>query len=145
MRITFLGTAALAVASLFQSGAYAQVTGNITANIPFGFHVGEKLLPAGTYTITELADRDMDIRNDTTEKVVVQLATSEETVQPANKTELIFHRYGNDEYFHQIKIAGETEGIEFLPSKAEQKLMDGGQKAAMHSHPAKHNKVAKHS
>lgn len=145
MRITFLSTAVLAAVSLFQLGAYAQMTGNITANIPFGFHVGDKMLPAGDYTFTELATRDIEVRNDKTDKTVIQLGTSAETLEPSRNTELIFHRYGNDEYLHQIKLQGETEGIEFLPSKAEQKLMSGGQHVVMHSHPAKHNKMAKHS
>ncbi len=145
MRKLFLGTAVLAAACLFQTGAYAQLAGNITANIPFSFHVGDQAMPAGNYTMKELADRDMEVRNDQTDKVVLELGAVTETVDPSKDTELIFNRYGNSEFLRKIKVEGETEGIEFLPSKTEQKLIDESQPVVMHSHPAQHNGMARHS
>src|ERR1700739_1825168 len=41
--------------------SHAQITGNIEANIPFQFHVGDAKLPAGKYLIRMLDDSDLTV------------------------------------------------------------------------------------
>jgi hypothetical protein len=61
------------------------------------------------------------------------------------KTELIFHRYGDREFLTKVFIEGSQDGVELTQSKLEKELMDKGQKAVVHSHPAMRHRGQKKS
>src|SRR5271156_6090778 len=84
-------------AALACTGLRAQ-TGNLIAAIPFDFHAGDKLMPAGEYSIRGEGPlvflRGGDKRNPT----VALMTNRTDDRSPTRGNHLEFERYGN-EYF----------------------------------------------
>ena len=107
----------------FTASAHAQSAAQpVVANIPFDFNVGSKTLPAGKYTIT--------IANPASDRKVLQIRsrdgrstaitqTTGINVTASENTKLVFHRYGDQYFFAQAKMAGDTMALAVLKSKAE--------------------------
>jgi hypothetical protein len=104
--------------------AKAQASGStqMIANIPFQFSVGNKILPAGEYTVTCLnSASDHTVvhfrSNDAKAAVLVQMAAvigkSQETAG------LIFNRYGNQYFFAQAWPGADSAGLEASKTRAE--------------------------
>src|SRR5229473_565650 len=51
----------IVAASIWPAKAQAQIIGNLEANVPFQFHVGNNTLPAGRYIIHQLEASDLTI------------------------------------------------------------------------------------
>jgi hypothetical protein len=103
------------------SAAHAQ-TPALQAAIPFNFVVGNRVLPAGHYTLGSkwlnapnlISMRDLD------ENLTTVTGSNSCYVSRAPKaTKLVFHRIGNEYFLYQIWIEGETTGREFPKSKLE--------------------------
>ena len=114
--------AMIVLAGALTISAHAQTTQPVVANIPFDFNVGSKNLPAGKYTITVVnpaADRKaLQIRSSDGRSTAITLTTG--VIGTASeKTKLVFHRYGDQYFFAQAKMAGDTMVLAALKSKAE--------------------------
>ena len=105
----------------------AQMPGSpLRARIPFEFNVRGKTLPAGDYEIKRVYDTP-DIlmiaevgRNESDHAIF-----NTEPVQPRkapNRTELIFHRYGDSYFLSEILTGYDNTGRELLPSREEKVL-----------------------
>lgn len=103
----FVVVAGLALASFpaaFASdGAFA-----VEASIPFSFHVGGELLPAGHYRVREVANEPevLMIQGVDGHHEALFLANPDETVGPASKSQLLFDLVGHEHYLAQIRDAG---------------------------------------
>jgi len=84
---------------LVVSAARAQTT-NVAARIPFDFVVGSQVLPAGDYTLrsTGMTGGALVIHNSDGTATQTTLTNSNEKLNPAEKTVLVFHRLGG-QYF----------------------------------------------
>jgi hypothetical protein len=108
----------------FTASAYAQTasTQPVVANIPFDFNVGSKKLPAGKYTITVInpaSDRKvLQIRSSNGHSTAITQTTGV-SVTASEKTNLAFNRYGDQYFFAQVRMAGETTGLAALKSSVE--------------------------
>ena len=104
--------------------AKAQTNGRIAliANIPFQFSIGNKSLPAGEYTVRSISD---DSRNvvlriqslDGKNSAILLAGTVEGKAQ--ERAKLVFHRYGNQYFFAQAWVDGDSRGLEAQKSRAE--------------------------
>jgi hypothetical protein len=112
----------LAVFALFfgVSAARAQ-EGGLQAAVPFNFVAGNKVLPAGHYTLRNwgnssgvIALKDLDESIDS-----FSMTTPCSLKQPAKSSKLVFHRVGNEYFLYQVWVEGETTGREFPMSKLE--------------------------
>jgi len=114
------------LALLSAAPASAQQLGTLErAVIPFDFIVRGKTLPAGTYSIRRIND-------DTSEALVIQSQNLRNRVafetEPfvsrlaPRRSELVFDRYGDTYFLHEIRTGGETEGRELATSRAERDL-----------------------
>ncbi len=79
----------------------AQSADGVKAKIPFSFVVGQKVLPAGSYTVTRLGANSPDLARvvrstDGRYTAIIIAGTSDQAAHGAPA--LIFHRYG-DTYF----------------------------------------------
>jgi hypothetical protein len=108
----------------FTVSTHAQTAGTqpVVARIPFDFNVGSKNLPAGKYTITIVnpaSDRKvLQIRSSDGRSTAMTLTNG--VIGTASKnTKLVFHRYGDQYFFAQAKMAGETTALEALKSDVE--------------------------
>ncbi len=93
----------------------------VQATIPFEFRAGNKMLPAGTYTIATVTDNMIVITNhDQPAVVTVVLRDGRES----RKQELVFHKYGDkygDRYFLR-EILCQSAGMNLeLPSSGVEK------------------------
>ncbi len=115
--------------------SYAVVPHEMHVTIPFSFHVGKRLMPAGSYLITtpELADVNMlEIRNQNgSPSVFVMTQPLTARYDWPRKSDLIFERINGVEYLAQIWASPRERGNAVpLP---DHEIMSV--RAAMHSNP----------
>lgn len=102
--------------SLFAFAAQAQT---VRANVPFAFVAGDKMMPAGIYTL------NLDARSG-----VIQLGPADDlglyvSAHACNfgvsdeRGVLIFHKYGDSYFLKRVKTAATREGFEFYPTRRE--------------------------
>ena len=102
------------------STARAQSPVNISVDVPFDFHVGDRLMPAGRYTIKRAVKNTngtLLVAGDEGERATA--ATAPVAGREARGTALVFHRYGGEYFLRSAWTVGETEGREFNVSKLE--------------------------
>ena len=97
----------------------------LTANIPFNFNVGGKILPAGHYSVSFI--------NTSSDKRVLQLVRSEggaailiQTTdvvgKPDETAKLEFNRYGNQYFFAQVWLPSDGIGMQARKSDQEKRI-----------------------
>jgi hypothetical protein len=106
------------------AGAQAQTSSaqRVVANIPFAFNVGQTRLPAGKYTITVMnpsSDRKiLQIRNAKV-RASAMILTISIFGNATDHAKLVFHRYGDQYFFAQEQMAGDSTSLAAIKSKAE--------------------------
>ncbi len=105
-----------ALASLVTVGSAAAQDHKIRAIIPFAFNVGNKILPAGKYTIAS-ENSFVAIRND--KRTVTVLTTAPTDDFGANK--LIFHKYGDQFFLSKVVFSDAHLNLELAVSKTEKR------------------------
>ena len=118
-RLMFLAVGAL----LLGSAAFAQEI-NVQAKVPFDFMLGDKLYPAGQYSVQNVIPdhQVLRLRNRTSRSAAFVLYHPATTPVPAEQTQLVFHRLGNTYFLYQVRVAGSTLGREFLRSDVETEM-----------------------
>jgi hypothetical protein len=117
-RITAI--ALVAIANFAMAGtSFAQSTG-VRANVPFDFTVGNKLLPAGTYTIKEQSDHVIVIKNHDKPISAVSLVNGDGNRSP-NGGKLKFHRYGSQYFLSEILCDQADMNLRVPTSKTEER------------------------
>lgn len=104
--------------------AKAQTNGRMAliANIPFQFSIGNKSLPAGEYTVQSISDDSsyVVLRIQSRDgKTSAMLLTSTVKGKAPARSRLVFHRYGNQYFFTQAWVDGDSTGLEAQKSRAE--------------------------
>ena len=132
--------AIIILASALTAGAQAQTSSvqKVIATIPFAFNVGETRLPAGEYTFTvanPTSDRKiLQIRN-ANGRSSAMIATTNVVGNVAENTKLVFQRYGDQYFFAQAQMAGDSTSLAAVKSKAEraerQTLVKAGKKSVV--------------
>jgi hypothetical protein len=127
-----LSIALLLAATIYPRTAQAQIVGDLEANIPFQFHVGNTKLPAGQYRIHELDDSDLTVMeissmNGST-SALFQVQNTNANSTPT-KSELIFNKYGNRYFLAKLFEDGSSTGSQVVESRYEKRIsqeaMDG--------------------
>jgi hypothetical protein len=117
MTLLVVMSLATAVAS-----ANGQTTTRSLANVPFDFVVGDSELAAGRYRIENATTAGDGLRISGPEKSVFRLVASMHQVKAADRSKLIFHRYGNHYFLAEIWVAGERDGRRVLKSRSERAI-----------------------
>ena len=102
--------------------AAADSFGSIRVDVPFDFTANHSILPAGKYTIRSAGMNSTDVIQITSEdgKTSVFLSThSAQSAQFKDKTVVIFHRYGDQYFLHQVWAIGDNIGSEIPKSSIE--------------------------
>ncbi len=88
----------------------------VQATIPFEFRAGNKVLPAGTYTIATGTDNLIVITNhDQPAVVTVALRDGRDS----RKQELVFDKYGDRYFLREILCQSAGMNLELPPSRVE--------------------------
>ena len=118
----------------------AQIIGNLEADIPFQFHVGNTKLPPGKYTIHVLDNSDltrMEISNadgSISALFEVRDATAKST---PGKSELIFSKYGHRYFLERLFDESNPSGSAVVKSGYEKRIAEGAAEGQEHV-PAQH-------
>lgn len=118
------GVIALFVLSSAAIPAISRSDVRVEASVPFDFFVGNERLPTGDYTIgaVRTALGALSIRNNDEGTSLIALTQTARTLNPKEKTVLLFHRY-NDAYFlYRIWVKGENAGYEVPKSRTERSI-----------------------
>jgi hypothetical protein len=104
--------------SLGSASAFAQ-THAVRATMPFAFTVGNKLLPAGTYTITPVSDDIVEIQNSVTHTAVLSEAIPESNAVKSGS--LVFDKYAGQYFLREIAGGVSALNVDLPLTKSEQK------------------------
>jgi hypothetical protein len=99
--------------------SFAQSNG-VRANVPFDFTVGDKLLPAGTYTIKEQSNHVIVIKNHDKPIAMVSLVNGDYNPSP-DSGRLMFHRYGSQYFLTEILCDQANMNFRVPTSKTEKR------------------------
>ena len=114
------GIALLAIANFAMAGTSFAQSNGVRANVPFDFTVGNKLLPAGTYTIKEQSDHLIVIQNHDKPIAMLSLVNGDSNRSP-NGGKLKFHRYGSQYFLSEILCDQASMNLQVPTSKTEKR------------------------
>lgn len=123
-RNLYLSIAIMIICGVYAIKGQAQTSGSPTmrARVPFTFTVGDKSLPAGDYTVRILnptSDRKtLQIRSENG-RVSAMVQTIGVNSALARDTKLVFRRYGEQYFFAQAQMAGDTTSLAATKTRAE--------------------------
>ena len=93
--------------------ANGQATGQVTADIPFQFVVGDKSLPAGEYVVKPFtASRVLAIDNRDSHGSAMRITSEIIGNGKPENARLVFHRYGNRYFLAEFGWESETASVE---------------------------------
>ena len=110
--------ALLAIANFAMAGTSFAQYNEVRANVPFDLTVGDKLLPAGTYTIKEQSAHVILIRNRDKPIAAVSLVNGDGNKSP-DGGKLKFHRYGSQYFLSEILCDRADMNLQLPQSKTE--------------------------
>jgi hypothetical protein len=113
------------VASILSAApASAKSVDGLRALIPFDFHVGDRLVPAGEYAVKAMSDNEVAIRirsADGREGATVLTSAKQAGLNSGASPRLVFHKYG-DEYF-LAAVWGTDENGRALPESERERSL----------------------
>jgi hypothetical protein len=93
----------------------------IRVNVPFNFTVGDKVLPPGTYTITLASSGVVQLRN-RQEQISMGTTVLPDNRKSDNGGELVFTRYGNQFFLHEILCDYASMNVNLPTTRAEKRV-----------------------
>ena len=94
----------------------------VTANVPFNFTVATKLLPSGSYTITsDIASPNVVLIRDGEQHIAI-LSMVHADGKDSKKNVLVFNKYGDQYFLHEILSSSSGINLELPASKLEKKV-----------------------
>ena len=109
--------------------ANAQTVGKLTAEIPFAFSTGSKMLPAGTYTIERMKydnPEKLIIRSLDNQTAAISAVSAVPLTYTSTDTELAFNKVGEKYFLRDIRVAGASVGSQ-LPITRDQRHLERGE------------------
>jgi hypothetical protein len=95
--------------------------GDVIANIPFPFMVGDHALPPGRYKITPIGETNLRIYAPNCQGVLVQTHSVVGT-PPEGIGKMTFHRYGDAYFLSEVWVAANGTGRQLFTSRAEKEV-----------------------
>jgi hypothetical protein len=126
-RITSI--ALFALVSFVTIGSISAQERAVKANVPFDFTVGNKLVPAGTYTISSENSNTILIQNG--ERHVAIFSSAYADGKQSKTSKLVFNKYGDQYFLSEVLCASVDMNLELPTSKAEKRARV--QEASIHN------------
>ncbi len=99
-----------------------------TINVPFSFITAEQAFPAGQYQVVQINQWARYLRGmDNTVSAFVKTTSISERAGRDLLPMLVFHRYGDRYFLHQVWFDGSNTGANVLTSRAEVQYAKLGQ------------------
>lgn len=116
--LTFVGVLSLL---LMAGSAFAQQ--RVQSDVPFSFTINKTVLPAGAYTISPIGETGVIVLKGDDNKAVSMMPHAVQSLNPADRTKLVFHCYGREHCFlYEVWVQGETRGRQLPKSAVENEL-----------------------
>ena len=129
--VTALFIFAALVTAALAPGAGAMAQGRaVRATVPFDFTVGDKLLPAGNYQITNPSTGIIEVQNRDTLAAILT-TTSYDSHESRSGGKLVFAKYGNQYFLSEVLCEQADISVSVPPSKSEKRART--QEAALHN------------
>jgi hypothetical protein len=110
--------------SFWPAKTQAQIIGNLVAEVPFQFHVGNTTLPAGKYLIHQLEGSGLTVMQissmDGKVSELFNVGPTQAKSEP-DKTELIFNKYGDRYFLSEMFDEGNPDGNRLVTSRDEKR------------------------
>lgn len=111
----------LTMAMVFE-GPGLQAQSHLVVNVPFDFSLNHKAMAAGKYEVESISDQLAAIRNvDTGDAEIFIKAIHVRAVKSGN-ARLVFDKYGDQYFLHEVWDGNSNTGIQLLPSRREKEL-----------------------
>ena len=120
----YVGAMALSllVTSLAALPAAAKSVNGMRAQVPFDFHVGDRLVRAGAYTVKSMTDNEQMLRIiGDRDSAATTTNSGKERGNGEGRARLVFHKYG-DQYFLAAIWGSDSTGRTLSESKRERNL-----------------------
>ncbi|HLV89160.1 MAG TPA: hypothetical protein VKV39_19410 [Candidatus Sulfotelmatobacter sp.] len=104
--------------------AAAQGNHRISANIPFEFVAGDKVAPAGTYTMN-ITGWDLSqalLQNRAAKFAIYSMVSPAEPPKTASSSALVFHRYGSQYFLVGVRMSNSMTSYTVPAGHAEKEL-----------------------
>ena len=111
--------AAILLASLAATGAASAQDHAAKATIPFGFYVGNTRVPSGEYKMTSDSESPNIIAIQNSDNRVVALAKARADDPKPGAHTLVFTKYGDQYFLHEILCSSCGMNVAFSDSKKE--------------------------
>jgi hypothetical protein len=110
-----LSVALFAAATLFAQGSQT-----LTVQVPFGFHVGNSVLPAGGYTVyIDGPSHIVRLTSDDSKSSAMIQSHGVEKLNAPSQGMLVFSKYGDEYFLSQVWRPGNNTGRELQKTKRE--------------------------
>jgi hypothetical protein len=112
----------IAMANFAMAGtSFAQSKG-VPATVPFDFIVGDKLLPAGTYTIERKSmDTSVIVIKNHDKPIAAFSLVNQDSAKSPNGGKLLFHKYGGRYFLSEVLCDEADMNVELPTSKTEKR------------------------
>jgi hypothetical protein len=107
----------LAGAPLCPASHAQDLEGTVVVNVPFAFDYGSGHFRPGLYTIRMESRNILELRGEKSSSFV--MTSLDEDNRPSKTTKVVFRRYGDQYFLHEVWVEGETSHPSCMPSKAE--------------------------
>jgi len=108
------------VALLVAASVYAQGSQNLNVRVPFGFHVGNSMLPSGEYTVyTDVSPNVLRLRSADSKSSAMIITIPLQTFGTSSQGKLVFNKYGDEYFLSQVWKAGSNTGSELRKTQRE--------------------------
>ena len=95
--------------------------GDVVADVPFSFVIGERTFPAGHYILSPLNESTLRIERTGHQDGFIPTNMTQRSPSD-NSCKLVFHRYGDSYFLAQVWTASNPRGREVPISRAEREL-----------------------
>jgi hypothetical protein len=116
-----LVSCALAIGAATPS--FAQSSPLVKADIPFAFQANGKLMPAGTYLISQQNGGIMRLNGSGKHAQAMAIALPDNGIKAATVSKVTFNKYGDHYFLHNVSVAGSTTSYRCTTTKQEKNIV----------------------
>ena len=106
--------------------AYGRLHNQIRVTIPFAFSVGKTVLPAGEYTVRDLANGALRVSCKNGAAAIALARIETEGTSSDGVPTLVFNRYGTEVFLMEVKTGWDESCYKLPATAAEQRLARAG-------------------
>jgi hypothetical protein len=90
------------------------------ADVPFSFRIGDRVLPPGSYTVSDRSNGLMELVNSDTQEGMLFIAGS--NVWGKSEPKLVFNNYGDRYFLSQVWFSDQAAGHALAKSRLEKEV-----------------------